>query len=412
MPKKKKNQKKEDAEKKGSVMKEQIKNCKQYLDLDLSSKSAGGLLPYKLILDSLSQALELKDKTDESTTNKMREIFLSINKANIDLKISNIKKKTEKPLQKDLDEANEVFNTSHKKYEEKRKFHNLLVEKGNKLQEDRNEMIKKYENERQELVKESENYVKELQEKTDPKNPERKKLLDENQKLKDDIQKFINEGMKMKDDFDKNLKEGGFDIKNFEEQSKLNFQSTIESFQQKAQGGILLNTSLKTELLQLRQRNQELERFQKMANEQYNKLQQEIKNKANESIRISTENIEMQLRITESQNNKEELVRLIKEQQSVLKKLNMMKSLNDKYIDQYEELTGEKIKKKKKKKNKNKKGKKKGDGDASSTTASTTTENDHDHGHGHGHGHCCDSDEDEEEEEPHGCCCHGCHDHH
>ena len=115
MPKKKKNQKKEDAEKKGSVMKEQIKNCKQYLDLDLSSKSAGGLLPYKLILDSLSQALELKDKTDESTTNKMREIFLSINKANIDLKISNIKKKTEKPLQKDLDEANEVFNTSHKK---------------------------------------------------------------------------------------------------------------------------------------------------------------------------------------------------------------------------------------------------------------------------------------------------------
>ena len=134
MKKKKKNQKKEDAEKKGSVMKEQIKNCKQYLDLDLSSKSAGGLLPYKLILDSLSQALELKDKTDESTTNKMREIFLSINKANIDLKISNIKKKTEKPLQKDLDEANEVFNTSHKKYEEKRKFHNLLVEKGNKLQ--------------------------------------------------------------------------------------------------------------------------------------------------------------------------------------------------------------------------------------------------------------------------------------
>ena len=38
-----------------------------------------------------------------------------------------------------------------------------------------------------------------------------------------------------------------------------------------------------------------------------------------------------------------------------MKKINMMKSLNEKYIDQYEELTGEKHKKKKKKKNKKKK---------------------------------------------------------
>jgi hypothetical protein len=73
MPKKKKNQKKED---RGSAMKEQIKNCKQYLDLDLSSKSVGGLLPYKLILDSLSQAIELKEQTDEASINKLREIFL------------------------------------------------------------------------------------------------------------------------------------------------------------------------------------------------------------------------------------------------------------------------------------------------------------------------------------------------
>ena len=58
MPKKKKKEKKDD---KGSVMKEQIKNCKEYLNLDLSSKSVAGLLQYRLILDSLSQALELKE---------------------------------------------------------------------------------------------------------------------------------------------------------------------------------------------------------------------------------------------------------------------------------------------------------------------------------------------------------------
>ena len=410
MPKKKNNKKKEDGEKKGNLKKEQIKNCKQYLDLDLSSKSAGGLLPYKLILDSLSQALELKDQTDESSTNKLREIFLSVSNTNIDLKISNINKKLEKPLQQDLDKANEVFNASHKRCEDKRKFHNLLVEKGNKLQEDRNEMINRYEKERQDLVKASEDYVKGLQAKTDPKDPERKKIIDENQRLKNEIQKFIDEGMKMKDDFDKQLKEGSFDIKSFEEKSKLDFQNTIESFQQKAQGGILLNTSLKTELLQLKKRNEELEKFQKMANEQYNKLQQEIKNKIDESIRISTENIEMQNRITQSQNNKEEILKLMKEQQSVMKKLNMMRSLNDKYTDQYEELTGEKLKKKKKKKNKNKKNKKKVN---TSSTTESTTEHEHDHcgcGHDHGPDNASDSGEEEEKEEPHGCCCG--HDHH
>ena len=189
--------------------------------------------------------------------------------------------------------------------------------------------------------------------------------------------------------------------KAFEEKSKLHFQNTIQSFQEKAQGGILLNTSLKTELLQLRNKNQELERFQKMADDQYNKLQQEIKNKVNESISLSTENLEMHARINESQNNKEELMNLLREKQSVLKKINMMKSLNEKYTDQYEELTGEKIRKKKKKKNKKNKKKK---GDASSSTASTTTEHSNCHDHDHD-----DSDEGEEEDEHH-CCCG--HDHH
>ena len=405
MPKKKKSERKKDNEKKGSMMKEQIKNCKEFLDLDLSSKSAGGLLPYKLVIDSLTQAIELKNQTDESSMNKMRELFLSINKANLDIKISNIKKKMEKPLQQDLNAAEEVFNAKHKKYEERKNLHNKLVDKGNKIQEDRNEMIKKYEAERQELIKESEDYVKSLQEKTDPNNPERKKLLEENEKLKGDIQKFINEGLKIKEDFDKQVKEGGLDIRNFEEKSKLDFQNTIQSFQEKAQGGILLNTSLKTELLQLRQKNQELERFQKMADDQYNKLQDEIKKKVNESIRLSTENLDMHARINESQNNKEELMNLLREKQSVMKKINMMKSLNEKYTDQYEELTGEKIRKKKKKKNKKNKKKK---GDASSSSASTTTEHSHCHGHDHDHEHD-DSDEGEEEEEHH-CCCG--HDHH
>ena len=112
MPKKKKSEAK-------SQQKEQIKNCKLYLNLDLSSKSAGGLLPYKFLLDSLSKTLENKDKTDEESCNKLREIFLEVNKANFDIKISNVKKKNEKPHKIDLEEAEQFFNQNNKAYEEK-----------------------------------------------------------------------------------------------------------------------------------------------------------------------------------------------------------------------------------------------------------------------------------------------------
>ena len=193
----------------------------------------------------------------------------------------------------------------------------------------------------------------------------------------------------MKEEFDKSLKEGGFDIKNFEEQSKMDFQKTIQSFQEKAQGGILLNTSLKTELLQIKQRNAELQKVKLMADKQYENLQNEIQNKINETVLLNTENFEIRMRMTENPNNKEEILKLLQEQQSVLKKIGVMKSLNEKYTLQYEELTMDKTKKKKKKNKKNKK-KKKG-----SVSTSVTGEAD-----------------DDDEEEGHHCCCHECHAHH
>ena len=396
MPKKKKSEAK-------AQLKEQIKNCKLYLNLDLSSKSAGGLLPYKFLLESLTKTIENKDKTDDDSCNKLREIYLAVNKANFDIKISNIKKKMEKPLKIDLDEAEELFNEKHKIYEEKKNFHNKLVEKGNKIQEDRNDMIKRYEEERQKLVDESNDYVKDLQKQTDPTNPERKKLLDENENLKKQIQDTIQEGLKMKDDFDKMLKDSGLALDNLEKNKGLDIKNTLNQFQEKTTGQILLNTSLKTELFEIKQRNEEFERFKLTAETQCEQFEKEIKNKVDESMKLSYENLDMQNRIQASTQNKQEVLNLIKEHQGILKKINMMRSLNNKYTSQYEELTGEKIKKKKKKKkNKNKKKK-----DNTSSAASTTT--DHDHAHCHGHDHENEADnadsEDEEEEEHHHCCC-------
>ena len=122
----KKNKKKSEAK---AQLKEQIKNCKLYLSLDLSSKSAGGLLPYKFILDSLSKAIENKEKTDDESSNVLRDIFLAVNKANYDIKISNIKKRNEKPLKSDLEEAEELFKKNDKNYEEKKTFIINLLKK-------------------------------------------------------------------------------------------------------------------------------------------------------------------------------------------------------------------------------------------------------------------------------------------
>ena len=399
MPKKKKNENK-------SQMKEQVKNCKQYLNLDLSSKSVGGLLPYKFLLDSLTKALEFKEKTDEDSCNKLRELYLSVNKENYDIKISNIKKKMEKPLKSDLDEANKVFNQRNKEYEEKQNFHKKLVEKGNKIQEDRNEMIKKSEEARQKLINDSNDYVKDLQQQTDPNNPERKKLLEENENLKKQIQDTIQEGLKMKDDFDKMLQQSGLALDQMQKGKEEEIKDTLNKFQEKTTNQIFANTQLKTELLQLKQRNEEFAKFKISAENQCKQFEAEIKNKQDESLKLSYENMDMQNRIQESTKNKTEVLNLMKELQGLMKKINMMKSLNTKYIGQLEELTGEKIsKKKKKKKNKNKNKKKK---ENASSTASTTTEHEHDHAHCHGHEHEHeneDSEEEEEEEEHHHCCC-------
>ena len=389
MPKKRRNNR-QDNEKKNSALKEQITNCKNYLDLDLSSKSAGSLLKYKFILDSLSEAIQLKDTTDESSTKKLRDLYININKNCLNLDIENIKSKKDiKPLEKDLETAQEAYNAQKKKYDDKKKFQDLLITKGNKVQDERNNLFDELENERKKLISDAEAYVRDLQEKVDPKNPERKRLIEENERLKNEIKKYVDEGIKMKEEFDKSLKEGGFDIKNFEEQSKMDFQKTIQSFQEKAQGGILLNTSLKTELLQIKQRNAELQKVKLMADKQYENLQNEIQNKINETVLLNTENFEIRMRMTENPNNKEEILKLLQEQQSVLKKIGVMKSLNEKYTLQYEELTMDKTKKKKKKNKKNKK-KKKG-----SVSTSVTGEVD-----------------DDDEEEGHHCCCHECHAHH
>ncbi len=70
-------------------------------------------------MESLTKALEYKEKTDEDSGNKLRELYHSVYKSNYDIKIRK-KKKMEKPLKSDLDEANEVLKREIKNIKKKK----------------------------------------------------------------------------------------------------------------------------------------------------------------------------------------------------------------------------------------------------------------------------------------------------
>ena len=54
-------------------------------------------------------------------------------------------------------------------------------------------MIKDYDEIRNNLINEAQEFVKELQRQTDPEAPERKKLLEENTRLKNEINETLKE---------------------------------------------------------------------------------------------------------------------------------------------------------------------------------------------------------------------------
>ena len=115
--------------KKGSNA-EQIKNAKEYLDLDLSESSAATQLKFKTYIDQLTQSLELKK--DESNKEKLINILLDINSKILNSQNELIQNKYELiPLEKKQNEAKEIFEQKLKKYQDKDKFQKMLVDKGN-----------------------------------------------------------------------------------------------------------------------------------------------------------------------------------------------------------------------------------------------------------------------------------------
>ena len=320
---------------------ELISNAKKFLDLDLSNMSIANQLKYKEHLEILQNALELNTSNDENHQ-KLFELYTTINKKILSLKLDITKKKFEiLPFENEKKEAENYYKKKVEEYEKKDKIQHLYVEKGNKINEEKEKMIKDYDEIRNNLINEAQEFVKELQRKTDPEEPERKKLLEENTRLKNEINDTLKEGLKMKEEFDKKMNMEDFYKKNFSEEGKLSMENTMNNLKDQTQNDLMLNTELKSQLIALQRKNEELNKINEMAHNEFQKIDDEIKNKSNEIFLLANENNQIRIRLNSGVINKTELKKLNDVYESEKKKLQVMKSLNKKYEKQVRRLLRE-----------------------------------------------------------------------
>ena len=134
---------------------ELISNAKKFLDLDLSNMSIANQLKYKEHLEILQNALELNTSNDENHQ-KLFELYTTINKKILSLKLDITKKKFEiLPFENEKKEAENYYKKKVEEYEKKDKIQHLYVEKGNKINEEKEKMIKDYDEIRNNLINEA-----------------------------------------------------------------------------------------------------------------------------------------------------------------------------------------------------------------------------------------------------------------
>ena len=331
----------------------QIEMMNKYLNIDLNEKSAATWNKYKYYIDNLNSLLPLlSSKTPESRQNFL-SIFSTVNKRKEELEIKKEKEEhNSTPTVENFETMKLIYEAKFKKVQDKQKFRNLLIEKFKKLGEERKEMIESIDKERQEMIDKTQEFMRKKQEELNS-SEERKKLIDENTKYKEEIRKQIEDASSLKDDFDKTMEKTKAELESMQNDKLGSLQKSMELLQNQITGGLFKNTQLKTTLEQLKLKNKQTAEIKQKADEQYNTAQEEIKKKNRESLLLAQENQELRERIKNL--DKKQVQELLMENQTLLNKIEAMNSLNKKYIKEYNDLTGEKIKRKKAKKKRIKK---------------------------------------------------------
>lgn len=135
-----------------------------------------------------------------------------------------------------------------KKANDKEKFSNLLLEKIKSINEEKIKIIQEITEKRNEIVVETENYVKEIQMKFQSELPEKQKLLEDNQRLRDELEEFTKKSSNMKEEIEKEIKEK--EKLNIDLQSDFinKFKVKLEKIQTEKEVLFLENMKLKKEL--------------------------------------------------------------------------------------------------------------------------------------------------------------------
>lgn len=312
---------------------------KQYIKPELLALTSQ--MKLKPLIEIISKAAQLEG--DKANSAQLYELYRTVQNQKIQSQIEIIQTKVELVhLEKDKQTAKEKHDAVLKQAQDKDKFQQMLVDKGNKLNQEKIDFIQSANDSRTNLIKDAEEYAQNLQKIQEDSLPERGILIEENNRLKKEIEYYLLECMRMKEDFDSTIKKNQKNFEDLTQKGKGGFEKVMEKITASAQKNMMENTTLKTEITTYDQKTEELKKIIDMANNEHQKLRDEIKAKKDESILLAFENEEIRSRLRTNKINKEEIRQLLKQYESGKNKLTMMESLNKKYSEQYTKLCQEK----------------------------------------------------------------------
>ena len=238
-----------------------------------------------------------------------------------------------------------------KKSNDKEKFSNLLLEKIKSINEEKIKIIQDITEKRNEIVIETENYVKDIQTKFQNELPQKQKLLEENQKLRDELEDFTKKSSCMKEEIEKEISDK--EKMNIDLQSDFinKYKNKLEKIQTEKETLFIENIKLKTEIEEYKKTKDdresthqkyvmEWEKFAKENEDVYNIFFLSKIQKKKDLILYSKENMEIRMSIHENM-SLEKFNEMNKEFQKTKNQLNAMNNLGRKYQDQIEKLIAE-----------------------------------------------------------------------
>lgn len=181
---------------------------------------------------------------------------------------------------RDLNNANEAFKKTHveltKKFNDKERYNKILIDKIKILTEEKNKILTEENEKRNKIIKDTENFVKDIQSKYQDELPDRQKLIDENQLLRQELDESIKYTMSIKQliESQKEIKETK--AKELENEYKNMMGPKIEGLTSQAQKYLVENSELKTQIIQYQNKCESLQDTFAGCNKEYEKLMNEI----------------------------------------------------------------------------------------------------------------------------------------